>query len=86
MTTSRIRRDHTSDVRVRLRGFEPRTCGLRVRCSAIELEARRQFRTPRTRGGPSERRHSQDFRSHVIVPSVVVYLWLRRIPAVAPNP
>ena len=26
--------------RVRPLGFEPRTCGLRVRCSAIELEAR----------------------------------------------
>ncbi len=25
---------------VRPLGFEPRTCGLRVRCSAIELEAR----------------------------------------------
>ena len=27
---------------VRLRGLEPRTCGLRVRCSAIELEAHRE--------------------------------------------
>ena len=27
---------------VRPLGFEPRTCGLRVRCSAIELEARVQ--------------------------------------------
>ena len=26
---------------VRPLGFEPRTCGLRVRCSAVELEARR---------------------------------------------
>ena len=26
---------------VRLVGFEPTTCGLRVRCSAVELEARR---------------------------------------------
>jgi hypothetical protein len=26
---------------VRPSGFEPETCGLRVRCSAIELEARR---------------------------------------------
>ena len=26
--------------RVRPLGFEPRTCGLRVRCSAVELEAR----------------------------------------------
>jgi hypothetical protein len=25
---------------VRPLGFEPRTCGLRVRCSAVELEAR----------------------------------------------
>ena len=30
---------------VRPLGFEPRTCGLRVRCSAIELEARRQEHT-----------------------------------------
>jgi hypothetical protein len=27
---------------VRPRGFEPRTCGLRVRCSAVELEAHRR--------------------------------------------
>ena len=27
---------------VRPLGFEPRTCGLRVRCSAVELEARRR--------------------------------------------
>ena len=26
---------------VRPLGLEPRTCGLRVRCSAVELEARR---------------------------------------------
>src|SRR5438270_12624195 len=26
---------------VRPLGFEPRTCGLRVRCSAVELEARK---------------------------------------------
>ena len=30
---------------VRPLGFEPRTCGLRVRCSAIELEARRSEHT-----------------------------------------
>jgi hypothetical protein len=34
-----INRGHTQAV-VRPLGFEPRTCGLRVRCSAIELEAR----------------------------------------------
>jgi hypothetical protein len=32
---------------VRPLGFEPRTCGLRVRCSAVELEARAEDRTVR---------------------------------------
>ena len=31
-----------SGVRVRPSGFEPETCGLRVRCSAVELEAHRR--------------------------------------------
>ena len=31
---------HRSRSSVRPLGFEPRTCGLRVRCSAVELEAR----------------------------------------------
>ena len=38
---------HTSSVRsvgVGPLGFEPRTCGLRGRCSAVELEARRPGR------------------------------------------
>jgi hypothetical protein len=30
---------------VRPLGFEPRTCGLRVRCSAVELEARLALRS-----------------------------------------
>ena len=30
---------------VRPLGFEPRTCGLRVRCSAVELEAHRPSRS-----------------------------------------
>ncbi len=30
----------TKRTRVRPSGFEPETCGLRVRCSAVELEAR----------------------------------------------
>ena len=36
-----------STARVRPLGFEPRTCGLRVRCSAVELEARRVNYTTR---------------------------------------
>ena len=35
---------------VRPSGFEPETCGLRVRCSAVELEARSDF-SPRSSGG-----------------------------------
>jgi hypothetical protein len=38
---------------VRPLGFEPRTCGLRVRCSAIELEARGMGRIPDRRRSPS---------------------------------
>ena len=38
---------------VRPLGFEPRTCGLRVRCSAVELEARmRKGDASRPRPGP----------------------------------
>ena len=33
---------YVSAIRVRPSGFEPETCGLRVRCSAIELEAHRR--------------------------------------------
>ena len=33
-------------LRVRPLGFEPRTCGLRVRCSAVELEARNRPARP----------------------------------------
>ena len=35
---------------VRPSGFEPETCGLRVRCSAVELEARNDS-SKRVRGG-----------------------------------
>jgi hypothetical protein len=50
-TTPQVARDQTLislegqwglGQRVRPPGFEPGTCGLRVRCSAIELEARRR--------------------------------------------
>src|SRR5438309_2183106 len=42
---------------VRPLGFEPRTCGLRVRCSAIELEAPRAHATqPPRRRAATERR------------------------------
>jgi Transposase DDE domain group 1 len=34
--------DFCEDVLVRPSGFEPETCGLRVRCSAVELEAHRR--------------------------------------------
>ena len=33
---------HRAPCLVRPLGFEPRTCGLRVRCSAVELEAQRR--------------------------------------------
>ena len=37
-------------------GFEPRTCGLRVRCSAIELEARAAHERNRRLSG-----HTSDY-------------------------
>ena len=45
--TSRL--ESTVTAKVRPLGFEPRTCGLRVRCSAVELEARRENYTTRER-------------------------------------
>jgi hypothetical protein len=42
-------------VSVRPLGFEPRTCGLRVRCSAVELEAHRTAET-----GPQQCRGRND--------------------------
>ena len=43
---SRTSTEHVSGItpntRVRPSGFEPETCGLRVRCSAVELEAHRR--------------------------------------------
>jgi hypothetical protein len=38
---------------VRPLGFEPRTCGLRVRCSAVELEARGHQTSRAYSGGPA---------------------------------
>ena len=54
-----VTREPRSGARVQVRvvrplGFEPRTCGLRVRCSAIELEA----------PGVTEGTRTPDFRDH----------------------
>jgi hypothetical protein len=50
---------------VRPLGFEPRTCGLRVRCSAIELEALRGGGGGGGGGGPlTEGTRTPDLQGH----------------------
>src|ERR1700712_2516346 len=56
---------------VRPLGFEPRTCGLRVRCSAVELEARLAWRSvggtlvpPNCDSGVTDGARPRDIQDH----------------------
>jgi hypothetical protein len=84
--------DKTAVESVRLRGLEPRTCGLRVRCSAIELEAHRAVYAIRARRSrrarcacrdvPSVPRRSSGDRNRAGAPAAVGTAVCRRVISV----